>query len=190
MEREFVELVIEGPFILVKGFLMGFIEGTKEKPVYFFSRRAGIRTETLGEAFKEWLGFENIVHLCLEKSFAEKFSEAVKNAHSKIAIDIKSTKTIKSASFEFNANFYNKKQADKFKAILDNLDEGIFVDSLKEEKFVDEIEKNRGIYAPEHDFEYSASGKIVGNFDNVIELYLKHKKEPMIELSEVYLNFD
>jgi len=190
MQKEFVELVIEGPFILVKGFLMGFIEGTGENPVYFFSRRSGIRTETFAEAMKEWLGFENIVHLCLEKEFADKFSVAVKNTHNKIAMEIKSSKTIKSASFEFEANFYNKKQADKFKALIENLPKGLFLDGLKEEQFVDEVEKDRGVYAPEHDFEYSAAGKVVGDFGAVIELYSKYKKDPMIELSEVNLNFE
>lgn len=190
MEKEFVELVIEAPFILVKGFLMGFVEGTGIDPVYFFSRRSGIRTETLGAAVKEWLGFENIVHLCLEKSFAEKFTVAIKNAHHKIAMEIKSSKKIKSASFTFEANFYNKKQAAMFKEMIDNLKEDIFIDAFKEEKFVDDIEKNRGIYAPEHDFEYSASGKVVGVFDRVVDLYLRNKKDPMIELSEVLLNFD
>jgi len=190
MEKKFVELVIEGPFILVKGFLMGFIEGLNEKPVYFFSRRSGIRTETLGEAVKEWLGFENLVHLCLEEPFASKFAKAIKNTHHKIAMEVNSTKEIKSASFSFEANFYNEKQATRFKKLLDSLPEEVFVDSLKEEQFVDEVEKNRGVYAPEHDFEYSASGKVVGKFDIVVNLYLQHQKEPMIELSEVFLNFD
>ena len=100
MEKHYVELVIAAPFILAKGFLLGLMDGAGKKPAYFFSKRTGIRVETLADGLKEWLGFENLVHLCLEKSFADRFQQAVENNHEKLGIEIKSQKEIESAFTE------------------------------------------------------------------------------------------
>jgi len=47
MSTPFTELIIKAPFMLVKGFLLGFMHGRNESFDYFFYRKAGIRRETL-----------------------------------------------------------------------------------------------------------------------------------------------
>ncbi len=190
-EQKFVELVIESPFILFKGFLMGFIEGTGEKPVYFFSKRTGIKTETLVESLKVWFGFETLVHVCIEKEFAEKLKKALENTYEKLGMKVKSEKPIKSASFDFKVTFYHKKDAKKFEELIHNLPENVILDEFT--KDIDEDKdaaKEKGIYTVEHPYIYKAEGEIVGDFEGVIEVFLKLKEMPNVELEEVYLNFE
>lgn len=190
MSKDFVEMVISAPFILAKGFLMGLIEGSGEQPVYFFSKRTGIRTETLGSAFKEWLGFENIVHLCVEKKFSKRLEDAIKNTYEKLGMEIKSVQHIESAGFDFKAHFFKKDEADDFQAYLDALPKGVYLDGFKENEYQDKDHDGEGgAYAPSHAYEYSASGRVVGDFAGVVEVFLKYKNDILVETDEVKLNF-
>lgn len=190
MKKEFVEMVVSAPFILVKGFLMGLIEGIGESPVYFFSRRTGIRVETLSDAVKEWLGFENLVHLCVEKDFSERLNTAMVNTHDRLGMEVKSVRKIESAGFEFDAHLYVKDQADEFQALLDNLPKGVYLDEFKEDEFQDPNNDGEvGAYAPNHAYEYKGRGRIVGDFGGVVATYIKLKNDPLIRTEEVGLNF-
>ncbi len=190
-EEKFVELVIESPFILFKGFLMGFIEGSGEKPVYFFSKKTGIKTETFVESLKVWFGFETLVHVCIEKGFAEKLKVALENTFDKLGMKVKSEKEIKSASFDFKVTFYKKKDVKKFEELIHNLPADVVLD-----EFVKDIDEDKdaatekGIYTAEHPYVYKAKGEIVGDFKGVIDVFLKLKEFPHVELEEVYLNFE
>jgi len=190
MSKEFVEMVISAPFILVKGFLMGLIEGSGEQPIYFFSKRTGIRTETLGSAVKEWLGFENIVHLCLEKKFSKRLGDGIAHTHETLGMEVKSVQRIESAGFDFKAHFFKKDEADPFQGYLDALPKGVYLDGFKENEYQDkDHEGEAGAYAPSHAYEYSASGRVVGDFAGVVEVFLKYKDDILVETDEVKLNF-
>jgi len=190
MSKEFVEMVISAPFILVKGFLMGLIEGSGEQPIYFFSKRTGIRTETLGSAVKEWLGFENIVHLCLEKKFSKRLGDGIAHTHETLGMEVKSVQRIESAGFDFKAHFFKKDEADPFQAYLDALPKGVYLDGFKENEYQDkDHEGEAGAYAPSHAYEYSASGRVVGDFAGAVEVFLKYKDDILVETDEVKLNF-
>lgn len=190
MSKDFVEMVISAPFILAKGFLMGLIEGSGEQPIYFFSKRTGIRTETLGSAFKEWLGFENIVHLCLEKKFSKRLEDAIKSTYEKLGMEVKSVQHIESAGFDFKAHFFKKDEADGFQAYLDALPKGVYLDGFKENEYQDKDHDGEGgAYAPSHAYEYTASGRVVGDFAGVVGVFLDYKNDILVETDEVELNF-
>lgn len=190
MSRDFVEMVISAPFILVKGFLMGLIEGSGETPIYFFSKRTGIRTETLGSAFKEWLGFENIVHLCLDKKFSRQLSEGIEHTYKKLGMEVKSVQHIESAGFDFKAHFFKKDEADEFQAYLDALPKSVYLDGFKEDEYQDkDHDGEAGAYTPAHAYEYSASGRVVGDFAGVVEVFLNYKNDILVETDEIELNF-
>ena len=79
METTFTELVIKSPFLLVKGFLMGFMQGRGESFPYFFHRKAGITRETLGEMLRELFAFDSHTHICLPDHVINEFELALKN---------------------------------------------------------------------------------------------------------------
>ena len=118
MVKSFSEIVIEGPFGLVKGFLMGFLYGGNKEFSYFFHRKAGIRRDTLKNLLKELFEFENYVHLCIENSNVPKFTKAIEKAHDKIGLRVKSVKKIKSASFNFSYEIFNEKIANEIKNLF------------------------------------------------------------------------
>ncbi len=179
MGKKFSEIVIEGPFMMVKGFLLGFLSCKKPDGKYFFHRKENIRRETLKEFVKELFELENYVHLCLEDELIEPFKQSLELYTKVTGYNIKSIKPIKGAVFSFAAEIFEKDLADKFKQIIDNVPEGVTV-----KKFTpsEQIEKEaRGIesYAPLHDYIYRAKGEVEGDFEGVIDTYLKIKRSDL-----------
>lgn len=54
MNQAFYEVVLEGNFMLVRGFVIGFLSSVKPKGLHFFHRKAGIRRATLKDFLREF----------------------------------------------------------------------------------------------------------------------------------------
>ncbi|MEJ2052793.1 MAG: hypothetical protein P8X42_02645, partial [Calditrichaceae bacterium] len=78
MKQSFYEIVLEGNFMLVRGFVVGFLSAIKPGGLYFFHRKAGIRRETLKEFLRDFFEMENHVHFCLEADLIDDFKKAAK----------------------------------------------------------------------------------------------------------------
>jgi len=190
MAARFAEMVISSPFVLVKGFLLGWIQGRDDRPAYYFSRKSGIRTETLAEHLKDWLGLENYVHLCLECDHVASFKAAVTATQAKLGMEIISCKEIRSVYFEFNANLHDKEAVEAFKKELDALDTVETEYTLYETDLVSQgWDMGPGGFSAIPFHRYIISGKIAGAFEAVLQVYRDLKSNPLVEMSEVILVF-
>ena len=176
--KTFSELVVEGPFILVKGFLMGFWGSREPPPRYFIHRKVGIRRETLRDVLVELFELENLVHLCLEDEAVPAFRDAVEKAHPVIGISLKSTQKIAGAEFGFSFEIFNRDLADECKAVLSAVPEGVELIDFDQHE---EVRKEAGApslsgYGSAHPYEYRGQGQVKGDFGGVVDLYLKCKR--------------
>lgn len=193
MSKKYSEIVIEGGFMLVKGFLLGFLSRAKPNSQYFFHRKSGIRRETFKELLKEFFELDNHVHVCIENELVADFTEAT-NLYSDITCNkIKSQKTISSASFSFAYEFFKEDLAQKAKEIITNLPEGVKLTNYF--PFEEKDEEGSGVesYAPLHQFTSRAKGKLTGDFEGIMDVYLNIKKSALSEsiiCSEVNLEFE
>ncbi|NOX90756.1 MAG: hypothetical protein GXO77_17280 [Calditrichaeota bacterium] len=179
MGKSFSEIVIEGPFMLIKGFLLGFLACRKPDATYFFHRKTNIRRETLKEFVKEFFELENYVHLCLEDELIEPFKEAVSLYNKVTGYEIKSIKSIKSAEFSFAAEIFEKDYATQFKEMLNNLPEGVKLIDYFPNELVEKDAKGLESYAPLHDYIFRAKGIVSGDFEGVVDLYMKIKRSEL-----------
>ncbi len=192
MSTKFSELVVEGPFTMVKGLLLGFLGCHKPEGKYFFHRKENIRRDTLKEFLKELFELENYVHFCLEDDLVEPFKEAAKLYTEKTGYKIKSLKPIKGGEFSFAAEFFDRKLADEFRKILENLPEGVKLERYFPLEQINEDGKGIEAYAPLHAYIFRAKGSIGGDFDGVMETYLKIKKSDFrdfVILTPIQLRF-
>jgi len=193
MEKAYTELVIAGPFALVKGFLMGFRCGSETEFGYFFHRKSGIRRDTLAELVKEALEMDNYVHLCLENDVLERFRKAVEKTRPAIGLEIKNERPIKEAHFDFSFDISNREAAKNVKQILENLPTGVKLEGYEpQEETHPEGESRSGGYAPLHPYTFKGRGRIRGDFGSVMELFLKAKRMPesdLVPLREIMLSF-
>ena len=193
MSQHFYEIVLEGNFMLVRGFVIGFLASKKPGGSYFFHRKLGIRRETLKEFLKDFFEMENHVHFCLEGDLIEDFKKAIKYYEEETDLKVRSLKEIKGAKFSFGYKIYNEKLAKEAKDLLSNLSDGI---TAKNYNPVDNIDKEgegmEGGYAPLHEFTSQGNGIIEGEFGDVVDLFLKIKRSELSEsiiCSEVDLIF-
>jgi hypothetical protein len=182
MVKSFSEIVIEGHFGLVKGFLMGFLYGSEKEFSYFFHRKSGIRRETLKDLLKELFEFENFVHLCIESSKVSKFIKAIENSNDKIGLQVQSVKKIKSAGFNFSYEVFNEEIAYEIKNLFLEDAKKVKLQNYKPVNIKDKEAIGIEGYAPEHHFIGRGSGQVKGNFLYVMELYLKIKRCKSSEL--------
>ncbi|HGY56125.1 MAG TPA: hypothetical protein ENK44_10505 [Caldithrix abyssi] len=193
MSRSFHEIVMEGPFLLVKGFLLGFLAGVKPEGRYFFHRRAGIRRDTFREFIKELFELENYQHLCLESDLVNKFKEASRLYAKVTGMEIKSVRKIKSAQFSFAYEMFNEELALKAKEVLESLPESVKVLDFHPLEIKENEGKGLESYAPLHDFTARGKGTVTGDFDGVIDLFLKIKRSEFADfvvLTDVKLELE
>lgn len=187
MPKTFSELVIEGPFLFVKGFIMGYKYSCNPNMDFFFHRKAGIKRETLKDVIQEYFELDSHTHVCLENSVIERFAETLKSAEEHIKMRILSRKEIITASFTFHFEVFSLEEGEKIRHIINTIPSTLTLDKFKEEVFTDE--KGRGIelYAPLHEYSYTGRGKITGDFADLITLFRLFNNTNMLETSRVEL---
>ncbi len=192
MSKKYTEIVLEGNFMLAKGFLLGFLSNAKPDSKYFFHRKSGIRRETFKELLKEFFELDNYAHVCIESDLVEPFKKALRLYTDITGNVIKSEKEIASASFTCSYELFNKELADKAKAIFENLPDDVTLDHYAPVEINDGEGHGVESYAPLHEYIIRATGTLSGNFESVMDIYLKIKKGDLSEsiiCSEVTLEF-
>ena len=194
MKKTFSELVIEGNFTLVKGFLMGFICGVSPETKYFFNRKTGIiRRDTLMGLVKEFLEFEDYIYICLEDSIIDDFKKAVEIAEPKIGIQIKDIKKIKSAEFKFSFEIFNEDIAKECKTIISNAPQSVNFIGFEPTEKIDKDAPLIGYRWESHPYSYKGKGIGKGDLADVVELFLNFKRSRIsqfVECDEVIINFE
>ena len=181
MEKTFSEVVIEGPFILVKVFLIGFRTAT-DPFTYFFHRKAGIRRETLRDVMVELFELENLVHVCVEDRVVGPLREAVADASQKIGIRLHSVRHIVSAEFRFSFETYNEKIADECSFLTGVLPDGVGRRDYESYGAASEDDGVRiSLATLAYPFVSGARGVLYGDFESIIELYLRGKRSSVSE---------
>jgi len=193
MSKKYSEIIVEGSFMLAKGFLLGFLSTQQGQGQYFFHRKSGIRRETFRELLKDFFELDNHVHVCLEQPLVEKFKTASSLYTEITGNKIISEKEIETAAFSFSYEFFNQDLAKQAKDILNNLPEDVSLTDYF--PFEEHAAEGHGIeaYAPLHEFTTRARGKLSGDFEGVMNIYLQIKKSKLCEsiiCDEVVLNFE
>ncbi len=181
MKTTFSEIVIEGRFMLVKGFLLGFLSVKNPEGKYFFHRKAGIRRETFKDLLKEFFELDNYVHLCLEDNLVKPFVEASKLYTKITGNEVKSIRPITSARFSFAFEVFNREAAAEIKNVIEHLPEGVKLTDFFPYEEKDAEGKGTEAYAPLHEYVYRAKGVLEGDFSGVMDVYLNLKRSKYSE---------
>lgn len=191
--QPFYELVIQSPFLLIKGFLMGFMYGRGPEFPYFFHRKAGIRRETLGEVIREYLSLDNYTHLCLPEKVVPDFVAALERAEPKIGVRVVKKRKIKEAEFRFGFEIYSEDQAAECKALFAKMPKGVSLLNYNPVEIKDEHIRGIKEYAPSHPYIFRGQGLVKGDFEPLVDFYLKCKRSGVRDFllcSEIRLEYE
>ncbi len=186
---EYYELVVEGPYLLVKGFVEGKLTCMEGAEVYF-SKEEDIKRETLSEKLKEWLGVaETLVHIVVDEEHIAEWEKAFKPEGNNLGIELKSKHKIENAYFEFEMEAFTPKHGEEMKKYLKELPSDIEIIGKEEKEEFHDV-KEQGIYTAEHPYELYIKGTLVGNFKSIIETYRKWRKNSLITLDKIGLTLE
>ena len=192
MTKPFVELVISSPFMLFKGFLMGFLAGTGHTGLYYFNRRSGIETETLKDHLKSWLGFENSVHICLEKILSENLETAIRQNHEKLGMEVISKRRIRMAGFDLKARFFDDEEPERFKKELASLEDKMSVTITFDARTSIPAwqDVGVGVLATLPPYQHGIDATIAGPLHELLPLRTKLARETLVDVTEIKLSFE
>ncbi|NOZ12973.1 MAG: hypothetical protein GXO69_04905 [Acidobacteria bacterium] len=192
MAKSFVELVVSSPYILLKGFLMGYLAGSGEKARYYFNRKSGIESETLKDHLKNWLGIENSVHLCLDEELAKKLETAIRENHEKLGMEVISRRKIIDAGFELKARFFDEDGAKHFRNELNSLKGRLSVTVTADGRSAIPAwqDVGVGVMATLPPYQFGIDAKVTGPLDELLEFHRKLSAETLVDVSEIQLTFE
>ncbi|MBN1543670.1 hypothetical protein JW992_16120 [candidate division KSB1 bacterium] len=181
MSQSYSELVVSAPFLLCKGFLMGFMHGCDKPFDYFFPRKKGVRKESLGEFIRETLDFDVHTHLCLPQSVLDSFRKAVKSAEPIIDMKIESEKEIGQSDFSFSFQIHNEDQAQACRKLIGSAKGKITLENYHPSEIRRENLVAVQEYAPIHPYIFEGHGTARGAFAEVMHFYLSIKKSDLAD---------
>ncbi len=185
MATLFYVLSLDTPFPIVKGFVQGFMQGRGSSFTYFFPRKGGIKKETFGDVFKEYLSLHCSTQICIPENVLREFKLAVNQSQESIGIHIEAVKKIESAYFRFHFHIYTEEFAHNMKSIMKKIPAGVKVEQYEPVESRNEaiVGVHEAIYeySPVSSYAYEGSGNIIGEFEGVLDMYLRIKKSPVTE---------
>jgi hypothetical protein len=193
MAKQYSEVVFEGHYSNIRGFIEGFIAGSGKELSFFFSEQAGVKAETMSEVLKEWISLSNkIHHVVMESELFEKIKKSLERLTDSDSLNkgsIKSAKAIITASFRFKFSTYGRKYGEDIKKLLEKLPGGL---SLKEYSPVEKIDKDaKGVelYSPAHEYTFEGTGVIAGPVDEAIAFRKVLDDHPLVDVTVINLEF-
>jgi hypothetical protein len=194
MGNTFVEVVFEGHYNTVRGYIEGLQDGIGSDYKFFFSSETDIAAETLSELIKEWVSLgHRLHHVVMEEVFfailkdvlSKKGSDSLMTSSS-----IKSSKNIKEATFDFKFDAYARKYAEEIKELLGKLPEGVSLHHYKPEEKINHDAEGVELYAPAHDYIFHGKGTIIGPIEQVVAFHMILDDHPLIEAEKIFLELE
>lgn len=190
MKKKYYEVVFEGHYNTILGFIEGFLVGTQKSWHYFYSKKAGIIAETLNEVCEDWETFRsNIHHFIIEKDFYSQSLVLLKKRKSNPKINVKyvkSAKLIKNADFSFEFKSYSRKYWDRVSYLFNKIPDGLkLVNYKNEEKEVRGKGKDK-----DDGYIFEGSGTVTGELKELIAFReMLVDKDPLMQVEQIKLTF-
>lgn len=193
MQKDFIEAVIESHFDTARGYIEGLQDGMGTDYTFFFCSEWGIASETFSELIREWISLgHRLHHVVLEKELFTKLENTLAQKDNKALLNsssIKSSKTVKSGSFNFKFDAYARKYGDEIKELVLKLPEGVSLENYKPEEKINHDAEGVELYTPAHDYIFHGKGTIRGPIEKIVPIHQILDDYPLIETEKIVLEF-
>lgn len=190
MIREYVEVVLDGPFDFIKGFVLGFMEGRGISGDVIFEEAGRAR----GDVFVRLMRFirleEDHVHLIVGAGIHELLKEALEKRQDEVPVRIVRVTRIEEARFEFRYRTFSQSLGEELKNLFRNLPEGMHLEGYEPKETRRPESKAIEAYAPEHPYAVEAGGTVSGRAKETIDLYNRLGRYEVVELGNLEMKGD
>jgi hypothetical protein len=185
MQKEYYEMILEGPEDLIKGYLFGFMEGRRLEGEIIFERGLHVKKEQALAQLVRLLYHEDKFRVMVEETVGGQIMDSLAETKHHLDIRIVSFRRIAGAEFRFEFRVFSRELGEKYRKIFVKPPEGVEVLEYKLDEEVHPDAKGIEAYAPEHEYEIRAKGLVRGKAREVIDLYDRIEHLPFMELTEI-----
>jgi hypothetical protein len=183
------EVCVEGAFDLVKGFILGLLEGRGLTGETIIAREHNIKKDW---EFKDFLrrisGKEDQVRIIASGKALQAIEEALVNLHDDLDIRVLSVRRVGGAHFYFTYESYTKEAGDELKGLFANPPQGLSVSGYKVEEKVNPEGQGIEAYAPLHRYEGRGKGRVYGSVREVIAFHERLTENSLVQLEDIELD--
>ncbi len=192
MTKGYYEVIVEGTLDLVKGFVLGFIDGSGIQGEAIFGEEHHVENESsFGQLMRLLHVKGEQVHMIVGMGLHNLLKEAVTRRMDELKVKIVSVREITDASFDFSYKAYKKELGETLKEKFGHLPEGLTMEGGYEpDEKINPEGKGIEAYAPLHEYELKAKGRIHGDIKPVIDFYGEVEHISMVELGDIKLKYN
>ena len=180
--REWEELFFAGSERTIRAFVLGFAAAKGESGVVFGSD-IELEPEAFGERLKALFARGSHHVAFVPRTLAGPLADAVAVHGAALGLRIERRRVVQAASFPFRIEAFSRDEAGQLRTMLvDSLPAGAHVEALSEGEETHPEASGPEPFAPLHAYTYRASGRVMGAFEAVIDVW---KRSQQLDFTEV-----
>jgi hypothetical protein len=188
---EWQELILEGHAKAVRSFFVGFIAGRRGDDGAVFGGDVDLATESLGERIKALFAAGSHHAVFAPEPFATEFQDAVERHGRDIGVHVFHRRAVRTASFDVRVETFSRESTENIRKLLhQSAANGIRIDQFVENEEKHPEAHGTELYAPMHEYRYTASGRVNGPIAAVIELWRRARQHDFVTLDAVHVHGD
>jgi len=191
MNPSYYEVTVEGSQDLLKGFVIGFLEGRGISGETFFGGEYELDEENpLEVLFRMMRQREESTTVIVEAELRGQLREALQRRKDSLPLKVVSVREVTGANFGFSVKTYSREVGQALRDLFTRPPEGVSVDPLF---FPEEIviPEGKGVeaYAPLHEYEMKWKGRVSGPIREIFSLYHRAGRFEVVKLGELHLDY-
>jgi hypothetical protein len=192
MIKAYCEVIIEGSLDIIKGFVLGYLEGSGIQGEAIFGEEHHVENEsTFGQLMRLLHVRGEQINLIVGAGIYDLLKKAIDRHIDELEVKILSVREITDAHFDFSYKAFHRDLGEELKKKFGDLPEGLnMVAGYNPEEQINPVAtKGLKAYAPLHEYELKAKGKIHGPVKAVVDFYGDVEHNSMVELGDIKLEY-
>jgi hypothetical protein len=191
MNPTYYEVTVEGSHDLLKGFVIGFLEGRGISGEAYFGDDYELDEENPLEFLFRMMGNrEESTTVIVEAELRSQLREALQRRKESLPLDVVSIREVTRANFGFSVKTYSREVGQSLRDLFSSPPAGVAVEPPF---FPDEtvIPEGKGIeaYAPLHEYEMKWKGRASGPVREIFVLYHRAQRFEVVKLGDLHLEY-
>lgn len=183
------QLVVGGSDAALRAFVAAMENSAGGAATFVFGRDLDLAAEGLGKWLLDLLEGGRHQQVFAPAAAIDLLSEALARRGDDAGLHVHSRSTVESASFGFSTRAYSEEISRSIReALVVDLPQGVRVSDLEEATERNPEAHGAELYAPEHEFTYSASGTISGPFPGVLEAHRRARESEFVDADPISIS--
>jgi hypothetical protein len=185
------EIVVTGPEKALRGFLAGFEAARDVRDVVLLGEDLAVESLPFASRLRALIG-SGTPHLVLapERS-GRALAEALLARGDDAGLELRDVRIVTAARFAFTARAFASDVAARIRGLLlASLPAGVTIEGLTEEERREADGRGTELYAPVHDYTWTAAGTVVGPLPGVLEMHRRAREEKFVEPEPLHLDVE